>query len=55
MALGMELYKKKKYNCLKDSDETINFTNFMNKLFDALNRRHPAEEIKINSRDLKVY
>lgn len=46
MAVGIEFYKKKNYNCFQDSEETVKFTYIINALFDALNRRYPAEGIK---------
>lgn len=54
-AKGIEFYKNKKYNGFNDSDETIKFTILMNNLFDALNRKYPAEGIKKNSRDIEVF
>lgn len=37
------------------SEETEQFTLFINNLFDALNRKFPAEEIKKNSYDFEVF
>jgi len=55
MAVGIELYRNKKYDCFKGSEETVAFTKTMNEMFDALNRRHTAEGIKKNSHDLEVF
>ncbi|KAF0700687.1 MULE domain-containing protein, partial [Aphis craccivora] len=38
----------------KDSGETVKFTYIMNDIFDALNRKYPAEGIRPNNNDLKV-
>lgn len=55
MGIGIEFYKKKKhYECFKDSEETVKFTYIMNDIFDALNRKYPAEGIRPNNNDLKV-
>lgn len=40
---------------LKDSEETQEFTSIFNSLFDALNRKHPKEGIRINRQDFKVF
>jgi len=50
-AKGIEFYKNKKYNGFNDSDETIKFTILMNNMFNALNRKYPAEGMKKYSRD----
>jgi len=55
MAVGIELYRNKNYDCFKGSEETVAFTNRINDMFDALNRRHTAEGIKKNSHDLEVF
>lgn len=55
MAVGIDLYRNKKYDCFKGSEETVEFTKTMNAMFDALNRRHKAEGIKRNSHDLEVF
>lgn len=55
VAKGIEFYKSKKFACFTDSEETIKFTVMMNNMFDALNRKYPAEGIKQNSRDLEVF
>jgi len=54
MAVGIKFYKSKNYKGFEDSEETINFTIMMNNIFDALNRKFPAEGIKKNSNDIEV-
>lgn len=55
MANGIEFYKKKNIEGFKDSEETIKFTKLLNNMFDALNRKFPAEGIRKNSQDLQVF
>lgn len=55
VANGMEFYKKKKYDCFNDAEDTIKFTIVVNNMFDALNRKFPAEGIRENSKDLEVF
>lgn len=55
MAVGIELFRNKKYDGFKGSEETVAFTKTMNEMFDALNRRHTAEGIKKKSHDLEVF
>jgi len=56
MARGIEFYREyAKIESLKNSYETQSFTDRFNKLFDALNRKHPAEGIQINSKDFEVF
>jgi len=55
MAVGIKLYRNKNYDCFMGSEETVVFTKTINDMFDALNRRHTAEGIKRNSRDLEVF
>lgn len=54
MAVGIQLYKNKGYEGFDSSEETIDFTIRMNDIFDALNRKFPAEGIKQNGKDLEV-
>jgi len=54
MAVGIEFYNKKHFQGFENCEETIKFTLFMNNLFDALNRKFPAEGIKEKSNDLEV-
>lgn len=55
MARGIEFYRDyAKIESLKNSLETQFFTDRFNKLFDALNRKHPAEGIQINNKDFEV-
>ncbi|KAJ3656494.1 hypothetical protein Zmor_015567 [Zophobas morio] len=44
-------YFKQKYKEFEEVDSTIKFTKRVNNLFDALNRRHPLEGIRENSKD----
>lgn len=55
MAIAINFYKQKKYDCFKDTEETVKFTIKMNDLFDALNRRYPKEGIRKNSSDIQVF
>lgn len=54
MADGIQFYKNKKYSGFNECEETIQFTLRINYLFDALNRKFPAEGIKPKSQDLEV-
>ncbi|KAL5237094.1 hypothetical protein ACI65C_004504 [Semiaphis heraclei] len=54
VANGMEFYKKKKIEGFKDCEDTIKFTKMINNMFDAVNRKFPAEGIRKNSKDLEV-
>jgi len=54
MAIGIEFYKKKGFEGFNGCEETVKFTNFINNMFDALNRKYPKEGIKKNSTDLQV-
>lgn len=55
VANGLELKKKKKFEGFENSEETINFTKIVNNMFDALNRKFPAEGIRKNGEDLEVF
>jgi len=55
MASAIEFYKKKNYDGFDNSSETVEFTIFMNNMFDSLNRKFPAEGVKNNSQDLEVF
>lgn len=46
MAVGIELYRNKNYDCFKGSEETVAFTNRINDMFDALNRDIQLKELK---------
>ncbi|KAF0754580.1 Uncharacterized protein FWK35_00007381, partial [Aphis craccivora] len=46
VANGIRFFNIKSYPGFNDCEETLNFTIFMNNLFDALNRKFPAERIK---------
>lgn len=55
MAKGIEYYRcHAKIKALENSEATQIFTERINGLFDALNRRHPAEGIKHKSHDFEV-
>lgn len=54
MAIGIRFYRDRKLKELEDSLETEEFTLFLNNMFDALNRKFPAEGIKKHSKDLEV-
>jgi len=55
MAEGMQLYRNRNEKNLLHSEETEKFTLFINNLFDALNRKFPAEGIRKNSYDFDVF
>lgn len=55
MADGIQFYKNKNYSGFDKCEETIQFTLKINYLFDALNRKFPAEGIVSNSEDLEVF
>lgn len=55
MADGIIFYKNKRFPGFVNCDETVNFTLFINNLFDSLNRRFPAEGIRKDSQDLQVF
>lgn len=44
-AKGIKFYKNKKFEGFKDSNETIKCTILINNMFNALNRKYPAEGI----------
>lgn len=54
-ANSIEFYKNKQFDGFTDSEETIKYRTVINNMFDALNRKHPAEGFKKNSRDLEVF
>lgn len=54
MADGIKFYNSKNYSGFTECEDTIKFTHIINNLFDALNRKFPAEGIKPNSNDLEV-
>ncbi|KAL5246341.1 hypothetical protein ACI65C_013749 [Semiaphis heraclei] len=55
MAKGIEYYRcHAKIKSLENSETTQIFTERINRLFDALNRRHPAEGIKHKSHDFDI-
>lgn len=55
MACGIEFYRRNGVIGLSGSEETQEFTLFLNNLFDALNRRYTAEGIFKSSEDFKVF
>ncbi|KAH7950304.1 hypothetical protein HPB49_022122 [Dermacentor silvarum] len=54
MASGIKFYRDQGVRKLGNSETTEEFTLFLNDLFDALNRRFPAEGITTQSSDLGV-
>ncbi|CAH1731085.1 unnamed protein product [Aphis gossypii] len=55
VAAGLKYYREyQKVPELENSLETENFSNLFNNIFDALNRKFPAEGIRQNSKDFKV-
>lgn len=54
MAVAIQFYRSR-YQNLKDSEETEQFTLVLNNLFDTLNRKFPAEGIRKNSYDFEVF
>lgn len=55
MAKAIKFYREhQQIEELKHSEETENFTNIFNSVFDALNRRYPAEGIRSSSKDIQV-
>jgi len=55
MAKGIEYYRcYEKVKSLENSEQTQLFTERLNQLFDALNRKFPAEGIKSKSNDFDV-
>lgn len=55
MSQGIQFYKSKNFQGFENCEETIEFTNIMNDLFDVLNRKFPAEGIREESKDIKVF
>lgn len=55
MATCIEFYKLNNYDGFENCEETVEFTKIINNLFDALNRKFPAEGIKLNGNDFKVF
>ena len=55
MAKAIQFYKNKNYDGFTGCEETIIFTEKMNDIFDALNRKFPSEGIKKDSHDLEVF
>lgn len=53
--MGLRSYRERDSEGLEDSSETELFTLQINSMFDALNRKFPAEGIRKNSKDLEVY
>jgi len=51
MLQGIQFYKSKNFQGFENCEETIEFTNIMNDLFDVLNRKFPAEGIREESKD----
>ena len=55
MVNGIQFHTSKNFEGFTDCEETIKFPDIFNNLFDALNRKFPAEGIRKDSHDLKVY
>lgn len=55
MAIGLKFYRDQQCTDLKDSLETEMFTLLMNDMFDAMNRKFPAEGIRKEGQDIKVF
>lgn len=55
MAVGLQFYRTQNCNGFDDSLETQLFTTKINDMFDAMNRKFPAEGIRENSKDLEVF
>jgi len=53
-ATGLKVYRQRLTEELEDSEATEKFARYLNNLFDALNRRFPAEGIKPGSADIDV-
>jgi len=51
VAVGIQFYRENNCPGLENSIETEKFTLQMNNMFDALNRKYPAEGIKKHSND----
>jgi len=51
----MQFYRNRNEKNLIHSEETEQFTLFINNLFDALNCKFPAEGIRKNSYDFEVF
>ncbi|KAH9382877.1 hypothetical protein HPB48_023495 [Haemaphysalis longicornis] len=54
VAKGFQFYAKRGAPRLYDVEPTVQFTLLMNNLFDALNRRFPAEEVPLGGNDFQV-
>ncbi|KAF0705158.1 THAP-type domain-containing protein, partial [Aphis craccivora] len=54
MAVGLQFYRTQNCNGFDDSLETQLFTTKINDMFDAMNRKFPAEGIRENSKDLEI-
>ena len=53
VAAGLRFYKKRD-RLFDGCDKTIEFTEWINDLFDSLNRKFPKEGIRKNGKDFKV-
>lgn len=54
VAKGIMFYAQKGAPRLTNAEPTVQFTVFLNDLFDALNRRFPAEGLKLGCKDFSV-
>lgn len=53
VASGLRFYQKHVPKW-KDCEATISFCKWMNDMFDALNRRHPIDGVRVGNRDYRV-
>lgn len=49
------VFSKKGSKGFDDYEETVEFTNIINNIFDALNRKYPKEGIRKDSNDLQFF
>lgn len=54
MAARIKFYRRRNERNLINSEDTEEFTIIMNNLFNAINRKFPAEGIRKNSKDFEV-
>lgn len=55
MVVSIQFYRAQMCYGLKNSLETQEFTLKMNNMFDAMNRKFPAEAVRKNNKDFEVY
>lgn len=54
VASGLAFYSKRGVSGLENVKGTIEFTLRVNDVFDALNRSHPTESVRLGSKDLRI-